>query len=129
MDSAYYGRGAVLAALAGGAAVSVTVRMNAQIKAAIAAIADDAWITIEYTNAVFDEASRHWVSRAEVAEVPFTAFASAKKSDAGRAVGLGDAPQVERRGVRLGHGPTPFLVRWRPSALGSHVATNVGWMA
>ena len=32
MDSAYYGRGAVHAALAGGAAVSVTVRMNAQIK-------------------------------------------------------------------------------------------------
>ena len=38
MDSAFYGRGAVHAALAGGAAVSVTVRMNAQIKAAIAAI-------------------------------------------------------------------------------------------
>src|SRR5215204_3160943 len=33
MDSAFYGRGAVHAALAGGAAVSVTVRMNAQIKA------------------------------------------------------------------------------------------------
>jgi hypothetical protein len=31
------------AALIGGAAVSVTVRMNAQIKAAIAAIAEDAW--------------------------------------------------------------------------------------
>jgi hypothetical protein len=38
MDSAFYGRGAVHAALAGGAAVSVSVRMNPQIKAAIAAI-------------------------------------------------------------------------------------------
>jgi hypothetical protein len=81
MDSAYYGRGAVHAALAGGAAVSVTVRMNAQIKAAIAAIDAQAWTTIEYTDAVFDEASGTWVSRAEVAEIDFTAFASAKKSE------------------------------------------------
>jgi hypothetical protein len=81
MDSAYYGRGAVHAALAGGAAVSVTVRMNAQIKAAIAAIDAKAWTTIEYTDAVFDEASRSWVSRAEVAEIGFTAFAGQKKSE------------------------------------------------
>jgi hypothetical protein len=81
MDSAYYGRGAVHAALAGGAAVSVTVRMNAQIKAAITAIKDQAWTTIEYTDAVFDEASGRWVSRAEVAEIDFTAFAAQKKAD------------------------------------------------
>jgi hypothetical protein len=81
MDSAFYGRGAVHAALAGGAAVSVTVRMNAQIKAAIAAISDQAWITIEYTDAVFDEHSGRWISRAEVAEIDFTAFAGQKKSD------------------------------------------------
>jgi hypothetical protein len=88
MDSAYYARGAVHAALAGGAAVSVTVRMNAQIKAAIAAIDPGAWTTIEYTDAVLDEASGKWISRAEVAEIAFTAFASAKKSErvAGRLV-------------------------------------------
>jgi hypothetical protein len=81
MDSAFYGRGAVHAALAGGAAVSVTVRMNAQIKAAITAIDAEAWTTIEYTDAVFDEASGCWVSRAEVAEIAFTAFAAQKKAD------------------------------------------------
>ena len=81
MDSAFYGRGAVHAALAGGAAVSVTVRMNAQIRAAIAAIDPEAWTTIEYTDAVFDEASGRWVSRAEVAEIDFTAFAGQKKSE------------------------------------------------
>ncbi len=64
MDSAFYGRGPVHAALAGGAAVSVTMRMNAQVKAAIASIADDdAWTPIEYTDAIFDEASGSWVSR------------------------------------------------------------------
>lgn len=81
MDSAFYGRGAVHAALKGGAAVSVTVRMDKAVKKAIAAIPDDAWTTIEYTDAVFDEGSGKWISRAEVAEVPFTAFASAKKSE------------------------------------------------
>jgi hypothetical protein len=61
--------------------VSVTVRMNAQIKAAIAAISEEAWTTIEYTDAVFDEPSGRWVSRAEVAEIDFTAFAGQKKSE------------------------------------------------
>jgi hypothetical protein len=81
MDSAFYGRGAVHAALAGGAAVSVTVRMDKRVKAAIAAIGDDAWTTIEYTDAVFDEATGRWISRAEVAEIDFVAFAAQKKVD------------------------------------------------
>ena len=81
MDSAFYGRGPVHAALAGGAAVSVTVRMDKAVKKAIATIADDAWTTIEYTDAVFDETTGRWISRAEVAEVGFTAFAAQKKSE------------------------------------------------
>lgn len=81
MDSAFYARGPVHAALRGGAAVSVTVRMNAQIKTAIAAIGDDAWTTINYTDAVFDEATGAWISSAEVTEIDFTAFASAKKAE------------------------------------------------
>ncbi len=81
MDSAFYGRGAVHAALAGGAAVSVTVRMDKAVQRAIAMIPDQAWTTIEYTDAVFDEATGRWISRAEVAEIPFTAFAAQKKPD------------------------------------------------
>jgi Transposase DDE domain group 1 len=81
MDSAFYGRGPVHAALAGGAAVSVTVRMDKRVKAAISTISDDAWTTIEYTDAVFDEVTGRWVSRAEVAEIDFTAFAAQKKTD------------------------------------------------
>jgi hypothetical protein len=81
MDSAFYGRGAVHAALAGGAAVSVTVRMDKAVKKAVAAIPDDAWTTIEYTDAVYDKQASRWISRAEVAEVPFTAFAAQKKAD------------------------------------------------
>ena len=81
MDSAFYGRGPVRAALAGSAAVSVTVRMDQAVKKAITAINDDAWTTIEYTDAVLEEATGTWVSRAEVAEVPFTAFAAQKMAD------------------------------------------------
>jgi hypothetical protein len=81
MDSAFYGRGPVHAALAGGAAVSVTVRMDQAVKKAIAGINDDVWTTIEYTDAILDEATGRWISSAEVAEVPFTAFAAQKKAD------------------------------------------------
>lgn len=81
MDSAFYGRPAVLTAVRAGAQVSVTVRLDPKVKAAIAAIADDAWTTIEYTDAVFDETTGRWISRAEVAEIPFTAFASAPEPE------------------------------------------------
>ncbi|MFQ4150052.1 IS1380 family transposase [Arthrobacter sp. LAPM80] len=80
-DSAYYGHPAVSAALAGGAQVSVTVSMNPAVKRAIAGVPDSAWVPIQYTNAVFDEATEAWVSAAEVAEVPFTAFSSRTKDE------------------------------------------------
>ena len=81
MDSAFYGRGAVHAAIKGGAAVSVTVRMDQAVKKAIAAIDSNAWTTIEYTDAIFEEATGRWISRAEIAEITFTAFAAQKRSE------------------------------------------------
>ena len=80
-DSAFYGHPTVSAAVKAGADVSVTVRLDPRVKAAIATIADDAWQTIAYTDALFDEETGEWVSRAEVAEIPFTAFTSKKKTD------------------------------------------------
>ena len=81
MDSAYYGRDAVHAAITGRAAVSVTVRLDPAVKTAIASIPEGAWTTIKYPNAIFDETTGTWVSNAEVAEVPYTAFTSRKKAD------------------------------------------------
>ncbi len=80
-DSAYYGHAFVGTALRHGAWFSVTARMTATVKAAIAGIEEDAWATIEYPNAVFDEAEQRWISDAEVAEMPFTAFTSRRKSE------------------------------------------------
>jgi len=86
----------------GGADVSVTVRMDPKVKAAIATIGDDAWTPIEYTDAVFDQQSQTWVSRAEVAEVaeiPFTAFTSKQKAErvSGRLV-VRRSPDLNRPG-------------------------------
>jgi Transposase DDE domain group 1 len=76
MDSAFYGAPAVRAALAAGACFSVTVRMDPKVRAAIAAIAEDAWTPIRYPRAVWDDQLRCWVSDAQVAEVAYTAFTS-----------------------------------------------------
>jgi hypothetical protein len=81
MDSAFYGHPAVAAALRGDADVSVTVRLDPKVKAAIADIGDDAWTAIEYTDAVYDETTQRWISRAEVAEIGFTAFSSRKAAE------------------------------------------------
>jgi hypothetical protein len=61
--------------------VSVTVRLDPKVKAAISIIGEDTWTPIEYTDAVFDEQTQTWISRAEVAEIPFTAFTSRKKAE------------------------------------------------
>jgi hypothetical protein len=80
-DSAFYGYPTVAAALRGGADVSITVRLDPKVKAAIADIPHDAWTAIEYTNAVYDETTHQWISRAEVAEIAFTAFSSRKAAE------------------------------------------------
>lgn len=68
-DSAFYDRG-------------VGSRADGQAsQGRIASIGDDAWTSIEYTDAAFDEATGRWISPAEVAEIEFTAFAAQKKTD------------------------------------------------
>jgi hypothetical protein len=71
----------VAAARRAKAVVSITVRQTRHIKAVISTIGDDAWTTIKYPKAVFDEPSGRWISRAEVAEIRFVAFKSRKNSE------------------------------------------------
>src|SRR3954469_19253391 len=80
-DSAFYSHALVTAARQAGADVSITVRMDAAVTRAIAGISEHAWTTIKYTDAVYDEATGSWMSKAQVAEVPFIAFTSHKKAD------------------------------------------------
>ena len=80
-DSAYFRHDVVAAATAGGARFSVTARMNKAVVRAIAGIDEQAWTTIRYRDAIYDDVEKRWISEAEVAEVPFTAFTSHRKAD------------------------------------------------
>ena len=79
-DSAYYGHDVVAAATRQGARFSVTARQDKAVRAAIATIGDDAWTTIKYTNAIFDEDQQRWISDAQIAEIDYTAFRSKPKA-------------------------------------------------
>jgi Transposase DDE domain group 1 len=78
MDSAFYNAAVTSAVRRAGARFSVTVPMNASIRAAIAAIGEDAWTPIRYPSAIWDDQLRCWVSDAQVAETEYTAFTSKK---------------------------------------------------
>ena len=80
-DSAYYGQPVIAAAGRHNVDFSVTARKDRAVNAAIAAIPEDAWTPIRYPKAVFDEQLQQWISNAEVAEVPFTAFRSKSKAE------------------------------------------------
>lgn len=75
-DSAYYAAEVIGACRSLGAHFSVTARMNTSVQAAIADIAEGAWTAIAYPRAIWEEQAGCWISEAEVAEVPYTAFAS-----------------------------------------------------
>jgi len=74
-DSAYYGHPTISRALRAGADVSVTVKRNPTVTAAITGIDESDWTPIQYPNAISDPDTGDLISDAEVAETPFTAFA------------------------------------------------------
>jgi hypothetical protein len=77
-DSAYYSAAVIAAARRAGARFSVTAPANSAIRAAIAAIGEDAWTPIRYPRAIWDDQLDCWISGAEVAETQYTAFTSKK---------------------------------------------------
>ncbi|PZS34433.1 MAG: IS1380 family transposase [Pseudonocardiales bacterium] len=77
-DSAY-GSGAVVnACVAAGARFSLVLTKNPAVARAIASIGEDEWSPVHYPGAVTDPDTGELISDAQVAEVPFTAFASTK---------------------------------------------------
>jgi Transposase DDE domain group 1 len=78
MDSAFCNAAVIGAVRGQGARFPVTVPMNASIRAAIAAIGDDAWTVIRYPRAIWDDRLDARIPDAEVAEIEYTAFASKK---------------------------------------------------
>jgi hypothetical protein len=75
-DSAFGNRAVVRACLRGKAQFSLVMTKNRAIQRAIDSIPDTAWTPVRYPNAVQDPDTGAWISDAEVAEVPYTAFAA-----------------------------------------------------
>jgi hypothetical protein len=75
-DSAYGTRAVVSACRRAGAQFSLVWTKNTKVQAAINAIAEDAWTPVRYPGAVTDPDTGAWISDAEVAEIPYTAFTS-----------------------------------------------------
>jgi DDE family transposase len=77
-DSGFYCAAFTGACRRAGAYFSVTAQMDPAVKRAIASIPAGAWTPIKYPRAIWDDQLRAWVSDAEIAEMPYTAFASKK---------------------------------------------------
>jgi len=77
-DSAFFSAKLVKAIRAAGAYYSITVANTKTIRAAITAIPETAWKPIKYRDAVWDQDEQRWISEAEIAEIPYTAFTSKK---------------------------------------------------
>lgn len=80
-DSAFCTCDTVHAALQAGAWFSVTIPQWKSVISAIGAIPEDGWEPIHYPHAIRDPDTGAWISDAEVAEAPFTAFVGRKKAE------------------------------------------------
>jgi hypothetical protein len=80
-DSAFYNHQVIAAATRHNSRFSITARQDPAVRKAIATIEETEWTPIRYTDAVYDEQQQRWISDAEVAEVPYTAFRSRTKAD------------------------------------------------
>jgi hypothetical protein len=77
-DSAYCSGTVITAILRAGARFSLAIAANPAVAAAIASIDDDAFVPVQYPGAVIDPDTGQLISDAQVAEVPYTAFADTR---------------------------------------------------
>jgi Transposase DDE domain group 1 len=75
-DSAYGSRPVIRACLRARAQFSLVMTRNPAVERALAAIDENSWTPVSYPGAVRDPDTGTWISDAEVAEIPYTAFAS-----------------------------------------------------
>ncbi|MFJ8391173.1 IS1380 family transposase, partial [Streptomyces sp. NPDC094438] len=78
-DSAFFSHKVVAACRSARVRFSFAVAQRKKIRTTIAAIDESAWIPIKYPRAIFDHDEQRWISDAEVAEIPYTAFTGKAK--------------------------------------------------
>jgi hypothetical protein len=76
LDSAFYNHSVIWAIRKAKAQFSITARMDKAVQKAVAGIDEDAWVSIKYPKAIYDEEEKRWISDAQVAETSYTAFTS-----------------------------------------------------
>ena len=89
--------------------------MDPKVRAAIAAISEDAWTPIRYPRAVWDDQLRCWVSDAQVAEVEYTAFTSTQGPGGHRPADRPPRPATSTRKAAAGQGE--LFTAWRYHAV------------
>jgi Transposase DDE domain group 1 len=112
-DSAFYAKNVLWACRRKGARFSITVRIGAKIRPAIAAIGEHAWLPIKYPNAVWDADEQRWVSEAEIAELRYTAFAGTRWEITARLI----VRRIPRRDRQAGQAQDQLFPTWRCHAL------------
>jgi hypothetical protein len=85
-DSAYGSRAVVKACRRADAEFSLVLTKNTAVQKAIDSIDERAWTPVRYPGAVRDPDTGAWISDAEVAEIPYTAFASTRDAVTARLI-------------------------------------------
>jgi Transposase DDE domain group 1 len=85
-DSAYCSGKVIAAVVKAGATFSFAITRNRAVDAAIASIGDEQYTPVRYPRAVVDPDTGALISDAQVAEVPFTAFADTRQRITGRLI-------------------------------------------
>jgi hypothetical protein len=111
-DSAFYAAKLISACRAHRVRFSVTVPISAAIRAAIATIAEDAWTTIKYRHAIWDDDEQRWISDAQIAETSYTAFAGTKHELTARLI----VRRVKRLNPKAAAGQDALFTLWRHHA-------------
>jgi hypothetical protein len=115
IDSAYHSAKMLGAIRSAGAYFSVTVPLRRDVRAVVEAIPEDAWTPITYPRAIWDEDQQRLVSGAQVAEVPYTAFAKKKKGSAITARLI--VRRVRDLNPKASQGQDELFTTWRYHAL------------
>jgi hypothetical protein len=77
-DSAFCGKKFITCCRRAAVRFSVTIPITTKVRAAITTIAEDAWVEIEYPHPVWDDQQQRFISRAQIAETCYTAFAGTR---------------------------------------------------
>ncbi|MFD0579545.1 IS1380 family transposase [Dactylosporangium darangshiense] len=85
-DSAFYSRAVIGACRRARVRFSVTVRVDAKVRTAIATISEDAWTEIRYPQPVWDDEQQRFISRAHIAETSYTAFEGTRQEITARLI-------------------------------------------